>query len=176
MVFFIGTLIAACRGHDPQPSPLGTLDARELPQWQQECSTPLVEERVCGRLPPDKCDRFFHTIQPQHAALDEHEPGSSATLKRTCASEGWGVWTDPQDRIVGFCIAPPPTMSEWTRMHQFIERHRGKAIADKIIEHVSGHDTDDSTRGWGSWLAPRMVPKPPEMIADDGCIEFELNP
>lgn len=169
-------ILAGCEGHQPQRSPLGVLDAKELVTWQAECSTPLLEQRVCGRFTPDKCDGHFHTIQPSRNYIAEDRPGSSATLKRTCASEGWGVWTDASDRIIAFCIAPSLGVSESRRMYQFLERHRGKAVADKIDQHVTGHDTDESTRYWSSWTAPKMVPQPPEMRGEDQCIEFELNP
>jgi len=169
-------LVAGCKDHGPQPSPLGPLDAKTLPSWRSECSTPLVEERVCGRYTPDKCDGHFHTIQPTRNYVSESRIGSSATLKRTCASEGWGIWTDASDRIIAFCVAAPAGLSNSDRIHQFVERHRGKAIADKIDAHISGHDTDESTRYWNSWMAPHMIPQPPEMWGDDECIEFELNP
>lgn len=165
---------AACHDRGPQPSPLGVLDARDLPNWQAECSTPLAETRVCGRLAPEKCDRYFHTIQPNQGALIENTPGSSATLKRACASEGWAVWTDASDRVVGFCMAQPPETNEWPRIHQFVERHRNKAIADKILEKASGHCTD--CPGWRSWAEDGVVAKPAEMRGVEGCIEFRLDP
>lgn len=167
-------MVAGCHDQGLQPSPLGILDAHDLPSWQAECSTPLVETRVCGRLAPEKCDRYFHTVQPNQGALIEDTPGSSATLKRACASEGWAVWTDTRDRIIAFCMAQPPEMNEWPRIHQFIERHRSKAVADKIIEKSMGHCTD--CKGWGTWAQMGMIEKPPEMRGVEGCVEFRLDP
>lgn len=163
-----------CKSAAPEPSPLGKLDAQELTKWQAECSTPLVAEHVCGRFTPDKCDGYFHTIMPEKGAVDEHERGHSATLKRTCASEGWGIWTDDLDRIVAFCVARAPGVGNSVRMKQFITRHRGAQLAQKIDDYTAGRNLDDSTRNWGDWYDDNMIPKPPEMQTQ-ACIEFQLK-
>ena len=169
----LSVLVAGCRGSGPEPSPLGTLDAQDLAKWQAECSTPLVEERVCGRFTPDKCDGYFHSIVRDEDAVDEHERGHSATLKRTCASEGWGVWTDDLDRIVGFCVARAPGVGNSLRMKQFITRLRGAQLAQKIDDYTAGRKRDPSQQHWWDWYDDNMVPKPPEMQTQ-ACIEFRL--
>jgi hypothetical protein len=164
----------ACKGSGPEPSPLGKLDANELPRWQAECSTPLVEAHVCGRFTPDKCDGHFHSLMPDKGYVTEDQPGSSATLKRTCASEGWGIWTDDLDRIVAFCVAQAPGVGNSLRMQQFITRHRGAQLAQKIDDYTAGRKRDDSEHDWMDWYDDNMIPKPPEM-GEQACIEFRLK-
>jgi hypothetical protein len=166
-------LVAACKHSGPQPSPLGTLDAAELAKWQADCSTPLVEERVCGRFTPDKCEGHFHSLMPDKGAVIDDRPGSSATLKRSCASEGWGIWTDEIDRVVGFCIADAPGIANSVRMKQFVTRHRGEQIAQKIDHFTAGEDLDDSEYAWHAWDSFDMVPRPAYM-GKQTCIEFRL--
>lgn len=163
--------VAACKRGGPEPSPLGTLDAQDLPKWQAECSTPLVAERVCGRFTPDKCDGYFHSIMPPKGPVDEHERGHSATRKRTCASEGWGVWTDDFDRIVALCVAGAPGVGNSLRMKQFISRLRGGQLAQKIDDYTAGRNRDASQQDWWDWYDDSMVPRPPEMH-EQACIEF----
>ena len=150
------------------------MDAQELSKWQAECSTPLVEEHVCGRFTPDKCDGYFHTIMPENEGIDEHERGHSAVLKHICASEGWGIWTDDLDRIVAFCVADAPPVGNSLRMQQIITRLYSAQLAQRIDDYTAGRKRDDSQHDWSDWYDDHMVPHPPEM-GEQACIEFQLK-
>jgi hypothetical protein len=161
--------------HDvlPAPSPLGTLQAWALPLWQAECSTPLASERVCGRLPPDRCDKNFHSIWPAKANVIEDLPGASATLKLTCASEGWGVWTDDLHRIVGLCVAYQAGSDESVRLTDFVWRHSAEQDAKRVSDFIRSDKRDASTDGWRWFEAWDMVPKPASM-GEQACFEVRL--
>jgi hypothetical protein len=109
--------------------------------------------------------------------MKEELPAASATLKLTCGSEGWGVWTDDLHRIVGLCVADDQTTEVHVRLRQFVERHASADTARAVYQFVHPDLNDHSSHpwpdGWWSFETRNIIPEP-RFMGEQACIEFRI--
>jgi hypothetical protein len=119
---------------------------------------------------------MWHSIQHFQSAIVDRQPGASATLKVTCASEGWGVWTDDHHRIVGLCVAYKVGRPVSDRLADFVVRHAPGPDRWRVSDFIQKDTMDASTDGWRWFVDPKpeMVPQPPSMGRRQACFEVRL--
>lgn len=192
---FIVSLAAvgsACKGRgDIEPSPLGTLGSDQLADWAPDCTTPIVDEPVCGSLAPRAdCAARFHTVEPGDWVSKDEAWATTATRRISCKPPGWSVWMDDRGRIIAICADDTPgqpPLGATLRLRDLITEHWNAQTWDAIFRVIDGEDTKHNAV-WSTWLQPmvprvipqpngpaRVVPADPNDLHQTRCVEFRLH-
>lgn len=184
---------SACKGRaEIEPSPLGTFGSDELADWAPDCTTPLVDEPVCGSLAPQvDCAARFHTVDPRSDWVSQDAPwATTATRRITCKPPGWSLWTDDRGRVIAICAdwtPGQPPLDPTLRLRDLITEHWNAKTWDAIFRVIDGEDTKHNVVWW-AWrqpMVPRVIPQssgPPQVVPTDpkdlretSCVEFRLH-
>lgn len=178
MKLFVVVMLVGLVGCHRHSAPLGTL--KDTSAWTSDCEAPIVKED------PRAQDALGPTMRDGGPAFVR------ATQRYRCSPPGWAIYTDSDDRIVGFCVdddtRPYVKLGgsfrdsvdhETDRARRLIATHWGVNRAIDMLRGASGDHcavtSESVVGGMSRWGMSQFVYPEPEKIRSINMCCWELG-